>query len=350
VEKVNVGLVGCGRVSEIHMNAYKNIQEVDVIAVSDINLERAEAFAQKHKIPKAYDDALKLFELKDLDFVDICTPISTHAKLACEAAKHGHNIFLEKPMARSSKECDQIIREITKNKVKLCICHNQLFLPTVMQAKTLVDSGKFQLAYFRISVRESAELIGAPSWIMTLEQGGPLWETCTHSAYLQLHFLKTINKLWAIGEKVSNPVYDRFVIMLTNPQKNIGIIEISWLAKKEERLFELIDSNGRKIQILNYDFFLEFPEKTEKHIIQGYYRDQKLIIKKWVKFLLDNLRNWKMRYSLPQYILINKFIDSIKNDLDPPVTPQDGKRTVRLLEYIENALNKNSPIKVENDL
>ncbi|MGB9914280.1 MAG: Gfo/Idh/MocA family protein [Candidatus Bathyarchaeales archaeon] len=342
MRKISVGLVGCGRVSEIHMNAYKNIPEINVLAVSDINLERAKAFAQKHKIPKAYDDALKLFELKDLDFVDICTPITTHAKLSCEAAKHGHNIFLEKPMARSSKECDQIINEITKNKVKLCICHNQLFLPPVMQAKALVDSGKFQLAYFRISVRESAELIGAPSWIMTPEQGGPLWETGTHPAYLQLHFLKDIDKVWAIGEKVSNPVYDHFVIMLSNPQKTLGIVEISWLAKKGEILFELIDSNGKKIQISNYNFFLEFPEKTEKHIIQGFYWDQKLIIKKWVKFFFNNFRNRRIRYSVPQYILINKFIDSIKKDLDTPVTPQEGKRTVKLLEQIEELLNKNN--------
>ncbi|MEM2338358.1 MAG: Gfo/Idh/MocA family oxidoreductase [Candidatus Bathyarchaeia archaeon] len=350
MQKVSVGLIGCGRVSEIHMNAYKNIPGVKVTAVSDINIERAKTFAQKYKIPKVYDDASKLFELKDLDFVDICTPISTHAKLACEAAKYGHNILLEKPMARSSKECDQIIHEITKNKVKLCICHNQLFLPTVMRAKALVDSGKFQLVYFRISVRESAELIGAPSWIMTPEQGGPLWETCTHSAYLQLHFLRNVSKVWAVGEKVSNPVYDHFVIMLSNPQKTVGVIEVSWLAKKHEILFELINSNGKKIQILNYNFYLEFPEKTEKHIIQGFYWDQKLIIKKWAKFFLDDFCNRRIRFSVPQYILINKFVDSIKNDLEPPVTPQDGRRTVRLLEYIEESLNKNRPIEVENNL
>ncbi|MEM2971692.1 MAG: Gfo/Idh/MocA family oxidoreductase [Candidatus Bathyarchaeia archaeon] len=347
---MNVGLVGCGRVSEIHMNAYKNIPEVKVIAVSDINLEKAEAFAQKHKIPKAYNDALKLFELKDLDFVDICTPISTHAKLACEAAKYGHNIFLEKPMARSSKECDQIICEINKNKVKLCICHNQLFLPPVMQAKALVDSGKFQLTYFKISVRESAELIGAPSWIMTPEQGGALWETGTHSTYLQLYFLKSIDKVWAIGGKVKHPVHDHFIVMLSNPQKTIGVIEISWIAKKEEILFELTDYNGKKIQILNYNFFLQFPEKLEKNIIQGFYWDQKLITKKWIKFFINNMRNRKLKFSIPQYILINKFINSIKNDLDPPVTPQDGRKTVRLLEYIEESLNKSRPIEIKNDL
>jgi predicted dehydrogenase len=347
---MNIGLIGCGRVSEIHMNAYKNIPEAKVIAVSDINLERAKAFAQKHKIPKAYDDALKLFELKELDLVDICTPISTHAKLACEAAKYGHNIFLEKPMARSSKECDQIIREISKNKVKLCVCHNQLFLPTVSQAKKIIDSGKFPLAYFKVLVRESAELIGAPSWIMTPEQGGALWETCAHAAYLQLHFLKNVKKVWAIGEKIQNPIHDHFVIMLTSPNQTIGVIEISWLAQKEEEKFEFIDSKGKKIEIINYNFFLENSEKREENLLEGFYKDQKQIIKKWIKFFLTNISNRKLKDCLPQHILLTKFIESIRNDKDPPVTPQEGRRAVRLLEYIEESLNENEPVKVIDDL
>ena len=347
---MNVGLVGCGRVSEIHMNAYRNIPEAKVVAVSDINLERAKAFAQKHKIEKVYNDSSKLFELRDLDFVDICTPISTHAKLACEAAKYGHNIFLEKPMARSSRECNHIIHEVTKNKVKLCICHNQLFLPTVLQVRKMVDSGDFPLAYFKVSVRESAELIGAPSWIMTPEQGGALWETGAHAAYLQLHFLKNIEKVWAIGGKIENPVYDHFIIMLTNSNKTVGVIEISWLAKKEEEKFEFISTKGRKIEILNYNFFLEYQEKPEKNLLQGYYRDQKQIIKKWAKFFLTNIRNRRLIGCVPQYILITKFMESLKNDTEPPVTPEDGRKTVRLLEYIEESLNKNEPVKVQSDL
>ena len=347
---LNVGLVGCGRVSEIHMNAYRNIPDANVVAIADINLDRAKAFAQKWGIPKVYDEALKLFEMKNLDFVDICTPISTHAKLACEAAKYGHNIFLEKPMARSSKECDQIIHEISKNKVKLCICHNQLFIPTVMQAKAMVDSGSFPLTYFRVLVRESAELIGAPSWIMTPEQGGALWETGAHAAYLQLHFLKNIEKVWAIGEKIEHSVHDHFIVMLSNPNKTLGVIEISWLAKKEEEIFEFLDSNGKKIEILNYNFFLEFPEKPEKSLFHGLYLDQKQTIKKWMKFFLTNIRNRKIINCIPQYILITKFIESIKNDTDLPVTPGDGRKTVRLLEYIEESLSKNEPVRVNNDL
>jgi len=347
---MNIGLVGCGRVSEIHMNAYKNIPEAKVVAVSDINLERAKVFAQKYDIQKAYKNALELFEMGNLDFVDICTPISTHAEIVCEAANYGHNIFLEKPMARNSKECDKIIHEISKHNVKLCICHNQLFLPTVIKARTIVDSGNFPLTYFKVSVRESAELIGAPSWIMTPEQGGALWETGAHAAYLQLHFLKNVKKVWKIEKKIKHRVHDHFIIMLRNKHDTLGVIEISWLAKKEEEKFELIDSNGRKIQILNYNFFLEFLKKREKNIIQGFYWDQKRIIKKWLKFFLNNIRHRKLLNCLPQYILLNKFIESLKKDIDPPVTPEDGRKTVRLLEYIEESLNKNEPVEVKGDL
>jgi predicted dehydrogenase len=344
---MNIGLIGCGRVSEIHMNAYKNIPEAKVVAVSDINLERAKIFAQKHKIPKACDNALKLFELKELDLVDICTPTSTHAILASEAAKHGQNIFLEKPMARNSKECDQIIHVVSKNKVKLCICHNQLFLPTVMQAKAIIDSGNFPLSYFKITKRESAELIGAPNWIMTPEHGGALWETGVHAAYLQLRFLKSIEKVWAIGEKIAHMVPDHLIIMLSSPEKIMGVIEIWWLAKKVEGTFEFISSKGRKIEILNYDFFMEYPEKPEKSIFQGFYRDQKQIIKKWTKFLLAGIRNRKMMYCLPHHILLTKYLESIKNDTDPPVTPEDGRNSIVLLECIEESLNKNRPVEMK---
>lgn len=347
---MNIGLIGCGRVSEIHMCAYKNILEANVVAVSDINIERAKAFAQRHGIKKAYKDYLELFEMKDLDYVDICTPISTHAKISCEAAKFGHNILLEKPMARSSSECNNMIHEVSKHRVKLCICHNQLFIPQVMQAKAMVDSGEFPLAYFKVSVRESAELIGAPSWVMTPEQGGALWETGTHAAYLQLHFLKNIDEVSAVGEKVKHPVHDHFIVMLSTPNEAIGVIEISWLAKKEEITFELIDSNGKQMQILNYGFFLQFPKEPPKSILQGFYWDQKLVSKKWTNFLLSNLHNRRMLACLPQYILINKFINSIKDDLDPPVTPEDGRKTVRLIEYVEESLNKNKPVKVKSKL
>jgi predicted dehydrogenase len=345
---MNIGLIGCGRVATLHMCAYKHIPEANVIAISDIDLDRAKAFAQIHGIKKAFKDYQELLEIKNLDYVDICTPPSTHAKIACEAARLEHNILLEKPMARNTSDCDKIINEVSKKRVKLCLCHNQLFTPAVMQAKSMVDSGKFDPLYFRVSVKESAELIGAPSWTATAEEGGILWETGCHSAYLQLHFLKDINEVFAMGDKIKHSVYDSFVAVLRTSNQGLGVIEVSWLAKRHEVIFDLMSSDGKRMEILDYDHLSEIPQKPPASFIQGFYLDQKTIFKKWAKMVMENLRKRELLTCLHHYILISKYIESIKADSDPPVKPEDGRKAIELLECIEQSLNKNQPVKMKS--
>jgi UDP-N-acetyl-2-amino-2-deoxyglucuronate dehydrogenase len=345
---MNIGLIGCGRVAELHMCAYRNIPETNIVAVSDVNLDRAKAFAQKYGIKRAFGDYQEFLENKNLDYVDICTPTSTHAKIACEAAKLGHNILLEKPMARSTLDCDKIINEVSKKRVKLCLCHNQLFTPPVMQAKSMVDSGEFEPLYFRVTVKESAELVGAPSWTTTAEEGGILWETGCHSAYLQLHFLKDINEVFAVGDKIKHPVYDNFVAVLHTSNQSIGVIELSWHAKRHEAIFDLMSSDGKRMEILDYNYLSEIPQKPPTSFIQGFYLDQKVIFKKWIKTVMQSLQKRKLLTCLHHHILISKYIESIKDDLDPPVKPEDGIKTIELLECIEESLNEKQPVKMKS--
>jgi len=344
---MDIGLVGCGRVADLHMCAYAHIPEANVVAVSDINLKKAKAFAQKHGIKSVFGDYSELLEMKNLDYLDICTPTSTHAKIACEAARFGHNVLLEKPMARSTLECDKIINEVSKRKVKLCICHNQLFTSPVVQAKSIVDSGEFDLIYFRVSVKENAELIGAPSWTMTPEQGGLLWETGCHSAYLQLHFLKDISEVLAMGSKVKHLVHDHFVAVLRTSNHALGVIEVSSAAKRPEVIFEFTSSDGKRMQILDYDYFLEIPEEPPQSFLKGFYLDQKIVVKKWTKTVMESLRKRSLLACLHHYNLIGKYVMSIKNDVDPPVKPQDGRKTIELLECIQESLDKNLLVKMK---
>jgi predicted dehydrogenase len=172
-------------------------------------------------------------------------------------------------------------------------------------------------------------------------------ETGTHSAYLQLHFLKDIDEVSAVGAKVKHSVYDEFIALLHTRSQAIGTIEVSWLAKKLEVVFELAGSDGRKVQILDFDFFTRYPGKRPTRIVQGLYWDLKAVAKKWAKFLQNNIYYRHVLLGLPQYILINKYIDSIRNDTDPPVKPEDGRNSIALLECIEKSLNKNEPVKMK---
>jgi len=345
---MKIGLIGCGRVARLHMCAYTHIPEASVMAVADVDANRAKAFAQMHGIQKVSASYQDLLEMKDIDYVDICTPTSTHAILACEAARLGHNILLEKPMARNTSDCDKIIEEVSKKRVKLCIVHNQLFIPAVEQAKSMVDSGELRPMYFRVSVKESSELIGAPHWIASPEEGGILWETGCHSAYLVLHFLKDISEVFAVGDKISHPVYDNFAAVVRAPNQSLGVMELSWLAKRHEVVFDLMSADGRRMEIRDYGPLSDISLKPRTSFVRGFFSDEKAILKKWTKMVMEGLRKRELLTCLHHFILISKYIESIKTDSDPPVKPEDGRRTIALLECIEESLDKRQPVKIKS--
>jgi predicted dehydrogenase len=338
---MNIGIIGCGRVAALHMLAYSFIKDANVTATSDADLERVKTFAQRHGIKRTFTDYKDLLELKDLDFVDICTPPSTHTNIACDAAESAHDFLLEKPMALSTAECEKIIDAAKRAGVKLSVCHNQKFIPLVMQAKSMVDSGSYDLVSFKTSVKESAELIGAPNWALTPREKGALWESGCHPAYLQLHFLKNIKEVCAVGSKVKHPVYDDLAVFLRTPGQSYGIIELSWLAKQKETIYEINGSDGKRAQILNFNFLIEQSGNAPKHAWSGLYLDGKRVLKKWIQPVFDGIREGKLLYCLPHLSLISGFIESLKNDSPLPVTPEEGKMAIRLLECIEESLNKN---------
>jgi UDP-N-acetyl-2-amino-2-deoxyglucuronate dehydrogenase len=347
--KMKVGLVGCGRVARIHMDAYKAIGNVDVVAVSDADINRAKAFAEPYRIGKTFTNYKDLFELKDLDFVDICTPTSTHEGIVCDAAKFGLNVLMEKPMGRNSKECEKMIEESRKHGTKLCVSHNQLFFPYVMRLKSMADSDDFDLVSFRTSHRENFAWLKdhklAQPWNVSPEHGGILWEVGTHLAYVQLHFLEDdIREVYALGAKAVYPVWDDFIVLLRTSSQRWGIMEISWIAQESEIVYEIASSKGRRIE--TYLFHGYTIEKTEKKaagwadVLHNFGTDEKRLFTKWKKFLADQVK----KPSTGHLGLIGSYVESLEKNTRPPVTGEDGRNAIRLLECIEESLNAQKPV------
>ncbi|MEM3551748.1 MAG: Gfo/Idh/MocA family oxidoreductase, partial [Candidatus Bathyarchaeia archaeon] len=112
---MKVGLIGCGGIAPSHVEVYKRIKNVEVEAVCDLNLERAKKLAVHYNIRSAYEDYWDMLDKKDLDLVDICTPVSTHARIVCDVAKTVPAILVEKPMALNVSECEEIIKTVRKH-------------------------------------------------------------------------------------------------------------------------------------------------------------------------------------------------------------------------------------------
>lgn len=345
---MNIGLIGCGRVAHIHIKAYQTIKEAKVVAVADTDINRAKAFAKTYGIEVIFVDYKELFELKDLGFVDICTPTATHEPIISEAAKTGINVLVEKPLGRNSRECEKIVETVRKHGIKVCVCHNQLFYPYVRQLKAMADSEDFNLISFRTSHRENFEWLLAhklaQSWNVSPEHGGILWEVGTHLAYLQLHFLRDIKEVYALGIKAKYSVWDDFIILLKTRSQRWGIMEISWIAKEPEIIYEIVGSDGRGIRaFLPHGYIIERTLDAHanlREVIYNFAADLKRLGKKWAKFAVDQIK--KPNWGHPE--LIQSYMKSIEEDSPPPVTEIDGRNAIKLLECIEESLNEQKPV------
>jgi predicted dehydrogenase len=343
---MNVGLIGCGRIASAHMTIFRLLKGVQVVAVSDINYEKAKAFANNYGIKKAFTNYVDLFEIKDLDFVDVCTPTSTHVSIVCDAAKFGHNILLEKPMALSTAECERMIHEIERHGVSFCVCHNQLFFPAIKRAKYLVDSGMYNVTSFKTYIKVNPTLHGAPAWNFTPEEKGILWEEGCHPVYLQLHILGSIAEVYAVGIKGPYRVFSQFSVILRTSSERYGIIEVSWLTKESEKVYEIESSDGKRALMRSpppyansgYNVLTEITKTTKKGVMY----EVKEILKSFAK-------KESLGYYIGHYYLIDNYINSLKRGQPSPIPPEEGKRTIKLLECIQESLNTNKIVSVKNN-
>lgn len=346
---MKVGIIGCGGIAPTHIKVYQGLQDVELVGLCDLNVERAKNLASKFNVKNVYTNYWDMFEKEDLDLVDISTPTSTHCKIVCDASTAVPAILVEKPMGRSVAECDEMIKAVEKNKSKLCLGHCQIFSPHIQKAKSMVDSS-FDLHSFRTTLKASFEKLRGfnlvPEWNVFPEQKGIIWEVCAHHSYLQLHFLPDIEEVYAVGRKVKHPVYDDFAVFLRTKNDRFGIIELSWIQKEIEVLYELRDTDGNRIKIdWEYDFMYENSEDhpyTVANVAKNVITDKKRFLKKWYRFGTCYLNKRKV---LPTFNLITRYVDAIKNDLPSPVTPEDGRKTVKLLECIEKSLDERKPVK-----
>ena len=100
MEKLRVGIIGAGNIAQnAHLPVYQERKDVEVVAIADWNLERAQEAAKKFHIPHAYQNVEELLAAEEIDYVDICVWNRSHAPVAIAAAKAGKHILCEKPMA-----------------------------------------------------------------------------------------------------------------------------------------------------------------------------------------------------------------------------------------------------------
>jgi len=142
MKRYKFALIGCGRISYKHINAINSIENAELVAVCDLKEERAKKKGEENNIPW-YTDYHKMLEIEDVDIVNILVESEKHAEVFKDIAKYKKQIIVEKPMALTLSDADEMIRISDEARIKLFVVKQNRFNAPVQLLRRVLEEGKF---------------------------------------------------------------------------------------------------------------------------------------------------------------------------------------------------------------
>lgn len=138
---IRVALIGIGGMGFVHYNAYKKINDAEIVAVADPRVEMAKEKIGEDNV-NVYSHIDDLLANEKVDMVDICTPSYTHADLAIKAMEAGLDVLCEKPMSVTASEAERMLEVKKRTGKRLMIAHVVRFMAPYVYLKGIIDSGE----------------------------------------------------------------------------------------------------------------------------------------------------------------------------------------------------------------
>ena len=226
----NIGLLGAGMIANVHAEAIAATNG-ELVAVFDPCKHRRDAFAQKWDCDSC-DKIEEILSRPDIEAVVIATPNDQHAELSIAAMRAGKDVLLEKPMAMSLAQCDDIIN-VQKETAQLLqlgfVCR---FSPAAMKVKQMIDEGKLgTIRHARATLLRQRGIPGLGSWFTTKERsgGGCLIDIGVHLIDLLSHLTSATTPERVLG-----------MCSQTFSMENYGYDEM-WSTPKPDGTFDVED-------------------------------------------------------------------------------------------------------------
>ena len=199
---MNYALIGCGRIATNHIKAVIN-NNLKFVAACDLLPEAIETLLEKHGLENndsiaRYTDYKKmLFDHPEIEIVAIATDSGVHAEIALYCIEKGINVIVEKPMAMSMTDAEEIIRRSEEKGVKVSVCHQNRFNVAIQKMRQALEAGRFgKISHGSINVRWNRDkqyydqALWRGKWA---SDGGCLFNQCIHG----IDLLR-----WMMGDEV----------------------------------------------------------------------------------------------------------------------------------------------------
>lgn len=353
---VRVALVGCGKVGQIHAQALSTLPGSELIAVSDTQWDRAQAFAARYRTQPFVDVATMLSETRP-EAVFIATPHPLHAEATILAARAGANVLIEKPMAASLADCDAMLAAARKAGVKLGVISQRRWSEPVARMKAAIDAGKIGRPMLglvqMLNWREESYYQSDPwrgRW--DTEGGGVLVNQAPHQLDILQWMMGEVEEVCGYWANVNHPsvaVDDTAVAILRFQSGGLGSIVVS--LSQNPGIYTKVHvhgSSGASVGvetdrgasfIAGYSTITEPPLNDlwtipgEESRLDDFQREDRAAFQ-----TIDATSHYHA-------LQIGDFLAAVRDDRSPAVTGEDGRRVVAMFTAIYRSQREQRPIR-----
>ena len=338
-------LIGCGRISPNHIEAAKK-NGLEFVALCDIEPANMEEKMLKFELPstvRCYTDYREMLAKEQPELVAIATESGKHAAIALDCIAAGCNLIIEKPIALSIADADAIIDAAKAKGVKVCANHQNRFNQSIGKIRDAYNKKRFgRLLYGTAHIRWNRdwEYYSRAKWRGTWEQdGGALMNQCIHSIDLLRWMMgDEVDEVFAYTDRLEHPYIqaeDMGVALVRFKNGAYGIIEGTtdiYPCNLEETLYIFGDkgtvkAGGQSVNVIEEWRFSDALDDPNE--VKARYHE-----------------NPPNVYGFGHTPLYADVIDAIKNDREPYVTAEAGKRALELVLAIYQSAAEGRPVKL----
>ncbi len=309
---VNVGVIGVGAMGYNHARVYYKLEEANLVAVSDVSERTLNKVAKKYDA-KGFTDYEDLLKDPEIEVVNVCVPTTFHHDVVMEAIKYGKHVLVEKPIAFTLKEAEDMISAAKEAGVILATGHVERFNPAVQKAKELIDND-----VIGDIVSASAKRVGP--FPPRIKDVGVTIDLAIHDLDVMNYLfdeevIQVYGTMNSILEKCE--FEDHAEIMINFKNESTGILEVNWLTPYKRRQIEITGTDG---------------------IISVDYIEQSIDV--YGKFAQDI----DIKHEEPLKEELRSFLTSVVNETEPEITGEDGLKALKMVIAATKSSKEHRPI------
>jgi len=337
--KIKIALIGCGRIANKHASLLGSgsVKGVALVAVCDSKADRSRFFGEKYSV-KYFSDMHVMMKSIDVDIVVVLTESGNHAKHVIELASYGKHIIVEKPMALSLSDADEMIKACKIFNCKLFVVKQNRFNKAIVRLRERLDSnsfGKLIMGTVRVRWCRTQEYYDQDSWRGTwLLDGGVFANQASHHIDLLSWMMGDVETVYAKGMNALAKIEaeDTAVALLKFKSGALGVVEATTATRPK-------DLEG-SISILGESGAAEIGGFAVNEIKNWYFSDENInnLISNEVSESPPNI------YGFGHQAFYDDVINSLTNNSEALVTGLEGRKSVELICAIYESMHRGEEV------